>query len=349
MKPPYSVPLFQEEYGVFENLIIISNSNYDEGIVFRFTPEEKWYANHYSPQGLTNYSGKLQVLNLAGEAMISSVYEDGKRVSTDNLRLSEEMCETWIDVEMTVVNTPDGNSYLTELTWTEYEVCDDVGGGNTFPPPTPLPEGPSGGAEAPTVGIQLTEKCPEGAIMSADGCECEHGEDDMGVCLPPVNPGTKPIYEYSNKCSGISSIWSNYPNNEVAGYVTTDGQLLVIDILPYNGGNTYGTYDFNGVTYYPFPDNTGPPSGTYQGMLHERGYYFIPVSASVHTHSPCRTDGTNGVSHQVGQDDLTRAASSPNINHWAIGCNAIGQFNSTSTNFFNVQTGPLSSTCSSIQ
>lgn len=178
----YSVPLYQNQSGVFEHLVFISENSYDEGIVFRYTPTSDWYANHYSPEGMMIFSGQMDVLNLSDQVIISSTYEDGLRISTHNARLSEEICSTWIDVQMTVVNTPDGSSFVTELTWTEYEVCEDVSGGNTFPPPSPLPEGPSGGPENPTVGLPLIEKCPENALMTKDGCECQFGEID-GVCI----------------------------------------------------------------------------------------------------------------------------------------------------------------------
>lgn len=48
-------------------------------------------------------------------------------------------------------------------------------------------------------------------------------------------------------------------------------------------------------------------------------YYLIPIVASVHTHAPCRSDGTNGVSHRVGTDDRDRANANPEINHWVVG------------------------------
>lgn len=78
----------------------------------------------------------------------------------------------------------------------------------------------------------------------------------------------------------------------------------------------------------------------------QAGYYFIPVVASLHTHTPCRSDGTNGTSNSVGSDDKTQAQTSPNIRHWVIGCGSVAQFNGSNSSFFNKHTGSLSTICS---
>ncbi len=166
--------------------------------------------------------------------------------------------------------------------------------------------------------------------------------------------GNKPVKEYSNKCAGLEEMWKNYPRNEVFGYITLDNQLLVTDVLRIGGGNASGAYkhtDGTGkVTYYfTYPDTQGPPSGSYSGLIHTGGKYFIPIKASVHTHTPCRSDGTNGVSHDVGDDDKIFATKAPGLKHWVIGCNAIGEFNNKTQSFFNIQTGNISVTCSKIQ
>ena len=160
--------------------------------------------------------------------------------------------------------------------------------------------------------------------------------------------GDRPLFEYSDKCQGLQNAWSNYPNNEVYGYITADGKFIVTNILSATGGSAFGTYSYNGTTYYPFPASQGAPTLSYAGMVETAGYYLIPVVASVHTHSPCRTDGSNGVSHPVGSDDKSFAASHPELNHWVIGCGAIGQYNGTDDSFSNVQSGNLSALCSSV-
>ena len=149
-------------------------------------------------------------------------------------------------------------------------------------------------------------------------------------------------------------MWNNYPNNEVLGYLTPTGQLLVTDIQPLTGGSARGLYKYTDgagtVTYYyTYPMNLGAPALTYPGMTNNGVNYFIPVVASVHTHTPCRTDGTDGVSHDVGPEDASLAANHPGLRNWVIGCDAIATFSSASTSFQNVQSGPLSTNCASIQ
>ena len=160
--------------------------------------------------------------------------------------------------------------------------------------------------------------------------------------------GPKPLSEYQNKCTGIQNIWNGYPSNEVSGYITSDGKIIVTNIVSFSGGAVAGTYTYNGTTYYPYPEVHGAPSQNYSGLLHQAGYYFIPVVASFHTHSPCLSDGTDGTSHVVGNDDKTRAQASPNIRHWAIGCGSVAQFNGSNSSFFNKSTGNLSSICSNL-
>lgn len=185
---------------------------------------------------------------------------------------------------------------------------------------------------------------------TANTCFIEHTYIN-GLMVPCVDAnavGNKPLYEYNNKCQGLQDIWNNFPNNEMFGYITSDGKLIVTNQQSFTGGSAFGTYSFNGVTYYPYPVSQGAPSQSYSGMITTNTYYFIPVVASVHTHSPCRSDGTNGVSHSVGADDISFASSHPQLNHWVIGCNAIAQYNATSSSFFNIQSGSLSTSCNAI-
>lgn len=107
-------------------------------------------------------------------------------------------------------------------------------------------------------------------------------------------------------------------------------------------------YGYGKTIYYFFPDTNGPPSGTYAGIQHVLNKYFIPVVASVHTHSPCRTDGTNGVSHEVSKPDRDLATEYPKLRNFVIGCGAIAEFNKE-TNFFNVRTGTLDNNCTYVK
>lgn len=167
--------------------------------------------------------------------------------------------------------------------------------------------------------------------------------------------GGKPILEYSNtqKCLGLNNMWDNYQNNEVLGYITADGKLIVTDILSLGGGSAKGLYKYtdanNVITYfYTYPVTQGAPTQSYSGIVNNGVNYFIPIVASIHTHTPCRTDGTNGITQTVSPEDATLAANHPGLRNWVIGCNAIANFNSSSQSFLNVQTGNLSTTCNNI-
>ncbi|RJE74405.1 hypothetical protein [Reichenbachiella sp. MSK19-1] len=158
-----------------------------------------------------------------------------------------------------------------------------------------------------------------------------------------MNP--TPISEFKNKCAGINHMWNQYPNNEVAGYLTADGQIIITATATLNGGGVPGIINFNGQSYYA---SSGTPKNTYLGSITNRSGTFIPVIASIHTHTPCRQDDTDGTSHQVGLDDKLLAQKYPTINHWVVGYGSIAQFNSTQNNFFNKHIGALTSICNQI-
>jgi hypothetical protein len=192
-----------------------------------------------------------------------------------------------------------------------------------------------------------------GGGTGAPGGDTGGGTIDVYEDLTMGNP---PLAEFANKCQGLQFMWNKYPSNEVFGYITQDGQLIVTNILGYSIGGASVPVAFNGKMYYGFQD--AEPTLTYQGMLpssyttpdgveHKR--YYIPVVASVHTHTPCRSDGTDGVSQEVSSGDQNFAALYPQLNNWVIGCNAIAQYNSNNSSFFNVHSGSLSSTCNLIQ
>ena len=199
----------------------------------------------------------------------------------------------------------------------------------------------------PCAGDNFTEECfcENYSLCDGENDEVDNffNEEDL-----LIGSGNKPLFEYSNKCTGMMNIWNDYPNNEVYGYITKDNKLIVTNIVSYNGGGATGLYKHEGTYYYTYPENQGAPTENYAGMIHIAGRYFIPIAASLHTHSPCRSDGTNGVSDTVGDDDQALATKYPDINHWVIGCGSIAQFKNDD-DFFNIITKPLSSSCESIR
>jgi len=348
-----------------DNLVITENSDGTlSSQIIRYKPSEKWLQNRNS-KGLNwdNYSGEIMIYDDWGKLKAVGEFLNGEatRKTTNKEMAGRDDVMDCVVTEVSVAGLEqNGEFYPTDII-IDYHCSSGGGagggsdhglpnGGGEFPHNTGGTHGGGGGSSAnngssnsPQIPTVIDDRL---LFDKIDGGESNAIPENLESL---INLGTKPIAEYSDKCAGIQNIWNSYPNNEVSGYITQDNQLLVIDVLPYNGGTTSGTYTYNNITYYPYPDSSGPPTNSYNGMLHSSGYYLIPVKASVHTHSPCRRDGTNGVSHGVGSDDLTRALKAPNIKHFIVGCRAIAEYNGTKSNFFNIQTGFLSTLCKNIQ
>jgi len=167
--------------------------------------------------------------------------------------------------------------------------------------------------------------------------------------------GQKPLGEYADKCSGVQALWNlgvSNNNAETVGVITGDGHFLVVAIVGQMGGAWGGLYHFDsgvgaGVDYYQWPDSQGAPTQNYVGMIQSSGHYFIPIVATIHSHTPCLSDGTNGISNMtLSTGDQNLAANFTNISHYIVGCGALGTFNSASTSPSVRGTGPLSTTCS---
>ncbi len=164
--------------------------------------------------------------------------------------------------------------------------------------------------------------------------------------LVPGGVGRKPLYIFPDKCAGLQYSWNNYPQNEVTGYITDNGSVIVTGILDFDGGKSQGLYEQDGKYYYVYPTSNGAPQHEVNSVI-SRDHYFIPIVAHFHTHTPCQNDGTNGVSHSVSDEDRDFAQRYPGLRNFAIGCNAIAQFD-TGASFFNVQSGSLSSLCNNV-
>lgn len=164
---------------------------------------------------------------------------------------------------------------------------------------------------------------------------------ELHMTMEEDKRGKKPVKEYLDKCQGFVFMWNNYPNNEVYSYLAKDNKLLVVKILGEDSGKVPPLYNYSGTSYYVYPKSEGAPSLNYTGMITAPNYYFIPIKASVHTHTPCRNDGTTGFDHEVGADDKALATENPGIKHYVIGCTGIARFN-TSENFFDKKYGLLS-------
>lgn len=220
----------------------------------------------------------------------------------------------------------------------------------------------------PTPYVSITSMYPAGGgdtgncEVGCDGNNWNFGAGGAGSFNPPngiifdlnnvlIEEGKKPLKEFDDKCIGMNEVWdmSKNSNNEYAAVITIDGAILITQELNHTGGGIGGIYSFDGNTYYQYPTNLGAPSRTYLGQIVASNRYFIPITSTIHTHSPCLSDGTNGISEQMIPRDKLFAQNYPDINHYIIGCSAIGEFNGTRNSAFNIQIGSLSTLCSNLK
>jgi len=227
----------------------------------------------------------------------------------------------------------------------------------------PVEGGSGGSCEQVLIGETCTTYCDDGGDNpptdpnpggggTGDGGGSSSIGDNVTVLDLYNGEGVKPIDEYPDKCSGAVGLWSlstSNQNRESFGVLTTDGQFMAIAVLGSTGGEISGLYMLNNTAYYSYPDTEGPPSRLYTGLEHKSGRYFIPIAATVHTHSPCITDGTNGISNMIlSNGDQNLASVYNTISHYIIGCDALGSFVAGNSSPILLQSGALSATCSLI-
>lgn len=159
--------------------------------------------------------------------------------------------------------------------------------------------------------------------------------------------GPTPIKLYKSICLGVNSMWNNYPNNETHGYITFDGQLLFTNITNFNGGSVAGLYQYENIYYYPYP-KTGGDIGV-PGTKATANYFLVPVIASIHTHTPCRIDNTDGISNRaVSDDDMNFSLKYPGLINYVLGCEVIANFSENNSEYYNVKTSAQSNLCNFI-
>ena len=336
----YSFSMHSDDGLTIRKFILSENSkNEISGHVFEYEVDASWLAEVGEFLGWDQYNGFFRIIDLEGSIISENEIVGGSSLvnKTNNGRSSGTTCIAYTQkICAYVPSMPELGTTCYYITRTN---CFSTNGGS-----------------------------------SGNESSQEHREEDVGVEMGPTNmpidgngggggsgsyldiseierlAGNKPIKEYSGKCTGkctgIQDMWNSYPNNEIAGYLTIDEQVILTNILGPSSGGMNGVYTYQGISYYP---SNGQPNNNYQGMIQTRGYYLIPVVASIHTHTPCRQDGTDGASHNVGTDDQTLASTYPSINHWVIGCGAVAQYNSSQSNFFNKSVGNLSSICNKIK
>ncbi|QQL48781.1 hypothetical protein [Mucilaginibacter ginkgonis] len=279
-----------------------------------------------------------------------------------HVNTQEKECWDYYLVPMTN-GRPDGpEQYLFTIC---YEISGGGGGGadgDGAPPATPnnpkpncsVPTGnqsikvqnlpPDGGGDDGTGYPQPTDKCP---TYKSPVPSIYFDTDNLFLNLN----GLKPFAESPDKCSGLQQLQDKSLNEqkETVGLLTSDGKFLCVAVTGYDGGNWGGLYNFEGQAYYTYPSSAGAPTQTYSGMINRGGQYYIPVVATVHTHYPCHDDGTDGVTGgTLSSGDKNLANKYPMMNHYIVGCDALGKFANGDNSATLLSTGTLSSTCSKV-
>lgn len=356
----------KNKYNISYKILITANEKKEYTYyVVKFYKENSKNTSHLEKSfaGSSNFSGFIHLLNKSSDIVFAKKFEAGiedskkfynqefkdKRNKDENLYARvEETCTTvtthqWTD---NYVRWGNGPPILVSSTYngsTQTESCESYW----------LPDlNIFGGSGA---GLYIKNSIG-GIYNDCQTASCRHQIRDLALGegfnqnLIYFGEGIKPIYENDNKCLGIQEMWSMSQNSgdEFAAVLTTDGAILITQQLNPTGRGFGGIYEFNGTTYYQYPISDGPPSRTYSGQIESAGRYFIPISATIHSHTPCISDGTDGITNNTINDDQNFASHYQNANHYIIGCNSIGQFNNSSNQAFNIQNGNLNILCNNI-
>lgn len=310
---------------------------------------------NYKIDSKHHFSGYVHILNNKNEIVYANKFENGnkllpdlfdhefdylnppsKRLEQDCNQVGTEQWKDWYQV------FPDGTREYTHsqfLGLVFKEVCnlryipDVIGGG-----------GGSGFYKSYGGSVPVYTDCYD----SVHGC----GYDVKDNGIEMVGP--KPLAEYDSECNGLQNMWNmsqNYGSagNEFAAVLTQDEAILIISEGGPVNTNIEGLYEYNGQTYYQYPADEGAPARTYQGQITSAGRYMIPISALIHTHPKCLDNGQDGVSNgQISEDDVIVADQFENINHYAIGCGKIAEYDNTGRTPTNVTSGTISETCNFI-
>lgn len=207
---------------------------------------------------------------------------------------------------------------------------------------------PGGGGNPPVIIVPVPPIVPPSNPPSPSTLE----NSFTPINLINGSDGKKPMAEFSSACAGANQIWQEAVTNnkEIVGLLTMDNKFIKVAVLGATGGQWGGLYKWQGQAFYTWPKTYGSPTQTYTGMITTPTRYFIPVRATVHTHNACANSGGDGVSNLVQSPGDAGLASKFNmINHYVVGCNALGTFNSSQNDYTLASPGDISATCTQIQ
>jgi len=203
---------------------------------------------------------------------------------------------------------------------------------------------------------QFALEAIQGQLSSATPQEQVNSDFIFATITNKIKAGKKPLAEHLDKCVGLNSMWDRgtagpilYP--EIAGVLTSNGAILETAIMGEYGGETTGLIEVSGNTYYYYPTSEGPTTYPYPDTVTKFNHYYIPINAYIHTHSiaieTIDDDGVTG--ERDNSDDLRVKTLIPNINHYIIGDNTLGEMTlSGSDPVVILSNSTVSQMCSSI-
>jgi hypothetical protein len=128
----YTVPIISKGAAEFSNLVIVQKGDKVNSYIMNYIPKKEWIKNKTRRRGYGTFTGTLQLLDLEGEVFAESAFKNGQIEKTSSINSRITACETFFAVSY-VEGCGGGICHISEITWTEYEVCDDddqSGGGS---------------------------------------------------------------------------------------------------------------------------------------------------------------------------------------------------------------------------
>lgn len=313
---------------LLSRIVMLEINNEIKAVVFSMLPN--------SNVGTNDYTGEILITDLEGN------FITGYKVVDNTFTYKYTLKNKSGNLNKNSTNETDGGDDCAGCPFYDCSLCDSFDEVEII--------GTTGSNHPPYVSLANMYPVDGGEDLNNDW-NFGGGSTSFSPDVSNTDFGDKPIYENTDKCQGIQDMWNMGLNsdNEMVGILTPDGSILVVAELDHNGGSFSGFNTYGQTVYYYYPASQGALNGNY-GQILRNGNYFIPVAATLHTHTPCAeyTDGSDGITDRDINRDKVFADKYPNANHFIIGCGAIGQFNGNNNRAFNIQSGSLDELCNNV-
>ncbi|MHA7131507.1 hypothetical protein [Algoriphagus namhaensis] len=237
----YTVPLINEGLEEFSNLVIVEEDGETNSYVINYIPEKIWLETKQRRQGFGNFSGIIQLKDLAGNVFSESNYQDGVFVNSDSVNGRISGCTTEIIVTGYTTGCVDGECIISEIRYAEVEVCDNE------------PPGGSGGVSSGGNGSGGPGGGPGGGGPNL-GNPGTPDPEDVSYWLRTLNPND----DLNNPYHGMKAIAAD---GTIFTYDATVNAWLMpeVVVLEDAGGilNFFNTPDFDGGIISSFATTVG--------------------------------------------------------------------------------------------